>query len=126
MASMNKVILVGNLTRDPQVRSTPSGTTVADIGLALSDNYKNKEGEWVERVCFVDVVAWGRQAETCGEYLSKGSPILLEGQLQFDQWQTEQAEKRSKLRVRANRIQFLGRRKEEENQEEALVAAASH
>ncbi len=126
MASMNKVLLVGNLTRDPQVRSTPSGATVADMGLALSDKYKNKEGEWVERVCFVDVVAWGRQAETCGEYLSKGSPILLEGQLQFDQWQTEQGEKRSKLRVRANRIQFLGRRKEEERQDEPLVAATSH
>ena len=107
MASMNKVILVGNLTRDPEVRYIPSGTAVSDLGLAVSESYRNKSGENVEKTCFVDVVVWGRQAETCGEYLSKGSPVLVEGRLQLDQWENQQGEKRSKLRVRADRVQFL-------------------
>lgn len=108
MADLNRVILAGNLTRDPEVRYTSSGLAVADLGLALNDRYKNKSGEWVESTCFVDVVVWGRQAETTGEYLSKGSPVLIEGRLQLDQWETPQGEKRSKLRVRADRVQFLG------------------
>ncbi len=107
MASMNRVFLMGNLTRDPEVRYTPSGQAVADLGLAISEKYRNKAGEMEEKTCFVDVVVWARQAETCGEYLSKGSPILCEGSLQLDQWQTESGEKRSRLRVRAARIQFL-------------------
>lgn len=108
MADLNKVILVGRLTRDPEVRYTPSGTAVADLGFAVSDQYKSKSGEMVENTCFVDIVVWGRQAETCGEYLSKGSPALVEGRLQLDQWENQQGEKRSKLRVKADRVQFLG------------------
>ena len=108
MASFNKVIIVGNLTRDPEVRYTPTGTAVTDLGLAISENYKSKTGEMVESTCFVDVVVWGRQAETCAEYLSKGSPALIEGRLQFDQWENQQGEKRNKLRVKADRVQFLG------------------
>jgi single-strand DNA-binding protein len=108
MADLNKVFLVGNLTRDPEVRYTSSGSAVGDMRLAVSDRYRNKAGEVVEQTCFVDVVVWGRQAETSGEYLSKGSPILVEGRLQLDEWQTQQGEKRSKLRVVANRVQFLG------------------
>ena len=107
MASLNYVVLAGNLTRDPVVRNTPSGTAVADLGLAVSDKYKNKAGELVETVCFVDVVAWGRQAEVCQQYLHKGSPVLVEGRLQLDQWESKEGEKRSKLRVRADRVQFL-------------------
>lgn len=107
MADLNRVILAGRLTRDPEVRYTSSGTAVADIAFAVSDSYKNKAGEWIEQPCFVDLVVWGRQAETCGEYLKKGSPALVEGRLQFDQWETQQGEKRSKLRVRADRVQFL-------------------
>ena len=110
MASMNRVFLVGNLTRDPEVRYTPSGTAVADLGVAVSDNYRNKAGEMVESVCFVDVEVWARQAETCAEYLSKGSPVLVEGRLKLDQWENQQGEKRSKLRVRADRVQFLSTR----------------
>jgi len=109
MASLNKVILVGNLTRDPEVRYTPSGQAVADLGLAVSDSYKNKSGEMVETTCFVDIVVWGRQAETAHEYLNKGSPVLVEGRLQLDQWEGKDGEKRSKLRVKADRLQFLGR-----------------
>lgn len=109
MASMNRVFLAGNITRDPEIRHTQSGTAVSDLGLAVSNNYKNKAGEQVESTCFADVVVWGQQAEACQEYLSKGSPVIVEGQLQLDQWESEKGEKRSKLRVKANRIQFLGR-----------------
>lgn len=112
MANYNRVILAGRLTHDPEVRYTPSGTAVADLGLAISDSYKNKAGEMVEQTCFVDVVVWGRQAETTGEYMHKGSPVLIEGRLQLDQWEDQQGEKRSKLRVRADRVQFLESRRD--------------
>jgi single-strand DNA-binding protein len=108
MASYNRVLLIGNLTRNPEIRYTPSGTAVADLGLAVNESFKNKAGETVEQVCFVDVVVWGRQAETASEYLHKGSPVFVEGRLQLDQWESQQGEKRSKLRVRADRVQFLG------------------
>jgi single-strand DNA-binding protein len=108
MANYNRVLLMGNLTRNPEIRYTPSGTAVADLGLAVNENFKNKSGETVERICFVDVVVWSRQAETAAEYLHKGSPVFVEGRLQLDQWENQQGEKRSKLRVRADRIQFLG------------------
>ncbi len=109
MASLNKVLLMGNLTRDPEVRYLPSGMAVAELGLAVNESYKNKEGAEVEQTCFVDVVVWARQAETCGEYLRKGAPVLVEGRLQLDQWKSKEGENRSKLRVRADRVQFLGR-----------------
>jgi single-strand DNA-binding protein len=108
MASFNRVLLMGNLTRNPEIRYTPSGTAVADLGLAINENFKNKAGELVEQTCFVEVVVWGRQAETSAEYLQKGSPVFVEGRLQLDQWENQQGEKRSKLRVRADRVQFLG------------------
>ena len=107
MASYNRVLLIGNLTRNPEIRYTPSGTAVADLGMAVNESFKNKAGEVVEQVCYVDVVVWGRQAETASEYLHKGSPIFVEGRLQLDQWENQQGEKRSKLRVRADRVQFL-------------------
>jgi len=108
MASYNRVLLMGNLTRNPEIRYTPSGTAVVDLGLAVNESFKNKAGEVVEQVCYVDVVVWGRQAETASEYLQKGSPVFVEGRLQLDQWENQQGEKRSKLRVRADRVQFLG------------------
>ena len=108
MASFNRVLLMGNLTRNPEIRYTPSGTAVSDLGLAVNESFKNKAGETVEQVCYVDVVVWGRQAETAAEYLHKGSPVFVEGRLQLDQWENQQGEKRSKLRVRADRVQFLG------------------
>jgi single-strand DNA-binding protein len=114
MPSLNKVFLAGNLTRDPEVRYTPSGSAVADMNMAINRVYTSASGEQKEDTCFVSVVAWGRQAEMCGEYLSRGSPVLVEGSLQFDQWQTEAGEKRSRLRVKADRVQFLGRPKKGE------------
>ena len=106
MASMNKVVLVGNLTQDPEIRKLKTGTSVGDLRLAISESYKNKSGEQVDTVCYVDVVTWGRQAETCGQYLKKGSAALVEGRLQLDEWEKD-GQKRSKLRVRADRVQFL-------------------
>lgn len=108
MPTMNQVILMGNLTRDPELRTVPSGSHVADLGLAVNDGYKDKDGKWVERATFVDVVVWGRQAEQSAEHLAKGDPVMIEGKLQLDQWETDQGEKRSKLRVRAWRIHFMG------------------
>jgi single-strand DNA-binding protein len=107
MPDLNKVMLMGNLTRDPEVRYTPKGTAVGDIAMAINMSYKTAEGQMKDEVCYVDVVAWGRQAETCKEYLTKGSPIFVEGRLQLDQWETKEGEKKSRLRVRAERIQFL-------------------
>lgn len=109
MSSLNSVILAGNLTRDVETRKTPSGAVVGDLGVAVSDDYKDKDGQIVKRTCFTDVVVWGRQAETCAQYLRKGSPVLVEGRLQLDQWKNDKGETRSKLRVRASRVQFIGR-----------------
>ena len=109
MSNMNRVFLMGNLTRNPELRKTPSGISVSDLGLAVSEKYRNKAGEVVESVCFADIVVWGRQAETCGQYLVKGAPVMVEGRLQLDQWQTDKGEKRSRMRVRADRVQFLSR-----------------
>jgi single-strand DNA-binding protein len=111
MASFNRVILLGNLTRDPEVRYLPSGMAVCEFTLAMSETYTSKSGEKVESACFVDVVVWARQAETCGQYLGKGSSAMVEGRLQLDKWKTKEGENRSKLRVRADRVQFLGRPK---------------
>jgi single-strand DNA-binding protein len=108
MASYNRVVLLGNLTRDPQLRYIPSGTAVADVGLAVNDRRKNASGEWVEDTTFVDITLWGRTAEVAGEYLSKGSPVLIEGRLKFDTWETNDGQKRSKLRVVGERMQMLG------------------
>ena len=109
MASMNRVLLLGNLTRDPERRQTNGGSVVANLGLAVSESFTNKAGEPVETTCFVDIIAWDRTAEACHKYLGKGSAVLVEGRLETDNWETPQGEKRSRLRVRADRVQFLGR-----------------
>ena len=92
MASFNRVILVGNLTRDPELRYVPSGAAVTDIGLAMNDRWKNASGEWVEEATFVDVTLWGRQAEVASEYLTKGAPVLIEGRLKLDTWETSEGQ----------------------------------
>lgn len=108
MPSVNSVFLIGNLTRDPELRYIPSGTAVASFGLAMSRAYTTQDGDRKEEVCFVDIEAWGKTAENCANYLSKGRPVCVEGSLKFDSWETEDGQKRSKLRVRANRVTFLG------------------
>lgn len=107
MASMNRVFLLGNLTRDPEVRYLPSGQAVADIRLAVSRKFKTANGQDREETCYVDVVVWGRSAEACGKYLNKGSPLLVEGRLQYDEWEKD-GKKNSRLRVVADRTQFVG------------------
>jgi len=107
-ASLNKVLLMGNLTTDPEVKYTPKGTAVGDLRMAINDSYKAQDGTIKETVTYVDVEVWGRQAETCKQYLSKGRPVFVEGQLRLDQWETPQGEKKSRLKVRADRVQFLG------------------
>ncbi|MDP6445502.1 MAG: single-stranded DNA-binding protein [Pirellulaceae bacterium] len=109
MASFNRVILVGNVTRDIELKYTQGGTAVTEVGLAVNDRRKSQSGEWVEETTFVDVTLWGRTAEVASEYLTKGSPILVEGRLKLDTWETD-GQKRSKLRVVGERMQMLGGR----------------
>jgi len=108
MASLNKVMLLGNLTRDPELRYAPNGTPIANFGMAINRRYRQGE-EWREEVCYVDVVTFGRQAETVGEYLSKGNLAMIEGRLQWRSWETEDGQKRSKHEVVANNVQFMPR-----------------
>jgi len=111
MASYNKVILVGNLTRDPEVKYTPKGTAITDIGLAVNRTYSTDSGEKREEVTFIDITLWGRTAEIVGEYCKKGRPLLVEGRLQLDTWDDKQTgQKRSKLKVVGENIQLLGSR----------------
>lgn len=113
MASFNKVILAGNLTRDPELRYTPKGTAVAKIGMAVNRSWKSETGEMKEEVTFVDVEAWGRQAEVIGQYLKKGRPILIEGRLKLDTWEDKNThQKVSKLKVVLEAFSFLDSRGE--------------
>ena len=108
MASYNRVILVGNLTQDPELRYIRTGTAVTDLRLAVNDRRRNAEGQWVDETTFVDVTLWARQAEVACQYLSKGSSVLIEGRLKLDTWETQDGQKRSKLRVVGERMQMLG------------------
>ena len=109
MASYNKVLLMGNLTRDPEVRYTPKGTAIANVGLAVNRRWTTETGEQKEEVTFVDVEVWGRQAETVGQYLSKGKPLFVEGRLKLDSWEDkESGQKKSKLKVVCEHFQFIG------------------
>ncbi|MDR1958836.1 MAG: single-stranded DNA-binding protein [Planctomycetaceae bacterium] len=108
MASYNRVILIGNLTRDPELRYTPTSLAVADIGLAINDRRKGQNGDWVEETTFVDITLWGRIAEVVSEYCSKGSPLMVEGRLKFDSWEGNDGQKKSKLKVIGEKIQLLG------------------
>jgi single-strand DNA-binding protein len=109
MASFNKVLLLGNLTRDPEVRYTPKGSAVCDLGIAVNRSYTTDAGEKREEATFVDVTLWGRTAEVAGEYLKKGRPVFIEGRLQLDSWDDKQTgQKRSKLKVIGETMQLLG------------------
>ncbi len=116
MASLNKVMLIGNLTRDPEVRTTPTGLTICKLGLAVNRNYTTKDGEKREETTFVDIDAFGRQAEVLGQYLRKGRPLFVEGRLKFDQWETPEGDKRSKLGVVLDNFQFLGDNRDSDSQ----------
>ena len=106
-ASLNKVLLIGNLTRDPELRYVPSGTAVATFTIAVNRVYTSQAGEKKEEVSFIKIVVWGRRAEVCGEYLSKGSPVFIEGRLQSRSWEGQDGQKRSTMEVIADNVQFL-------------------
>ncbi|MDP2928453.1 MAG: single-stranded DNA-binding protein [Candidatus Omnitrophota bacterium] len=106
-ANLNKVLLIGNLTRDPELRYVPSGTAVATFTVAVNRVYTNQAGEKKEEVAFIKIVVWGRRAEVCGEYLSKGSPVFIEGRLQSRSWEGQDGQKRSTTEVIADNVQFL-------------------
>lgn len=108
MANLNKVFLIGNLTRDPELRYTPGGTAVANLGIAVNRKFKDSSGELKEEVCFLTVTVWDKQAEACCQYLTKGRPVFVEGVLQSRFWETPEGQKRSAIDVRAERVQFLG------------------
>jgi single-strand DNA-binding protein len=111
MASLNKVMLIGNVTRDPELKYTPKGSAVADLGLAINRNYTNQSGEKVEEVTYVDVELWGRLAEIAGEYARKGRSIFIEGRLRIDSWEDKQSgQKRNRLKVVGEGLQLLGSR----------------
>lgn len=110
MANLNSVFLIGRLTRDPELRYAPSGRAVANLGLATSRVFTTQAGERKEQVCFVRIVVWGKQAEACSQYLTKGSQIFAEGRLQSRNWETGDGQKRSTLEVVARRIQFLDKK----------------
>lgn len=109
MASFNRVVLVGNLTRDIELRRTPQGTAVTDLGLAVNERVKRND-EWVDEANFFDITLWGRTAEVASEYLSKGSSVLIEGRLKYETWQQDDGAKRSKVKVVGERMQMLGGR----------------
>ena len=112
----NKVILIGNLTRDPELRYTPQGTSVCNFGIAVNRKYRQGD-EMKEEVTFINIVVFGKQADTCGQYLNKGNPVLVEGRLQERRWETEDGQKRSKHEVVAQTVRFLPRKQSGTNSE---------
>ena len=107
----NRVILIGNLTRDPELRYTPQGTSVCSFGLAVNEKRKKGE-EWEDKVNFIDITVFGKQADACGQYLAKGSQVLIDGKFEQQRWTTDDGQKRSKIQVIAQQVKFLGKRKE--------------
>ncbi|MCU0665539.1 MAG: single-stranded DNA-binding protein [Candidatus Omnitrophica bacterium] len=108
MASLNKVLLIGNLTKDPELRYTPQGTAVANLRMAINRKYRDRNQEQKEEVCFITVVVWDKQAEVCNQYLQKGRSVFIEGRLQSRSWEDNTGQKKSVIEVRAERVQFLG------------------
>lgn len=119
MANFNKVFLIGNLTKDPELRYTPGGTAVANLRLAVNRKFKDKDGQMKSDVCYVTAVVWNKQAEVCNQYLQKGKPVFIEGRLQSRSWEAQDGSKRNVLEVRAERVQFLGAASKEQGSPEA-------
>jgi single-strand DNA-binding protein len=107
MVSLNKVLIIGNLTKDPELRYTPTGTAVATLRMAINSMFKGKDGQQQKDTCFINVIAWGQIAEVCNQYLSKGKPAMIEGRLQSRTWTGNDGQKRSVIEVKADRVQFL-------------------
>lgn len=126
MVALNKVMIAGRLTRKPELRKTPNGASVTDLLIALNREFTTSAGEKQQEVCFVDVVVWGRLAENCTNHLDISSPVLVEGRLQLDVWQGKEGDKRCKLRVAAERVQFLEKLDRKNSQEENDALAESY
>lgn len=120
MVSFNKVILIGNLTKDPEIRYTPSGMAVANFRIAVNNRYK-QGGEIKDDVCFIDIVVFGKQAENSGQYLSKGQGVIVDGRLQERRWETDEGQKRSKYEIVAQSVRFLPKRQESSERGEAVI-----
>ena len=118
MASLNNIFLMGNLTRDPELRYTPSGKPVGGFGLAVNRRYNTKSGEKKEEVDFFEIEVWDKQAEICNEYLSKGRNVLIQGRLKQDRWEDESGNKKSKVKIVASNVQFFSQRPDGERQQE--------
>ncbi|HEY1316076.1 MAG TPA: single-stranded DNA-binding protein [Gaiella sp.] len=110
MAAINRVVLVGNLTRDPELRHTPSGTAVCNLRLAVNTRRKDETGQWVDKPNYFDITVWGNQGERCAQYLSKGRPVAVDGRLEWREWETPEGNKRQAVDVVADTVQFLGGR----------------
>jgi single-strand DNA-binding protein len=121
LPEVNKVFLSGNLTRDPELRRTANDRAVVGFGLASNRRYKDRDGEWKEIVSFLSIVAWGRQAETCAEFLRKGSAVFVEGRIQSRSWETQDGQKRNTVEIVADRVQFLDRIAKPQSQEDEFV-----
>jgi len=110
MASINRVVLVGNLTRDPELRHTPSGTAVCNLRLAVNTRRKDETGQWVDKPNYFDITVWGNQGERCAQYLAKGRPVAVDGRLEWREWETPEGNKRQAVDIVADTVQFLGSR----------------
>lgn len=110
MAAINRVVLVGNLTRDPELRHTPSGTAVCNLRLAVNTRRKDETGQWVDKPNYFDITVWGQQGENCAQYLSKGRPVAIDGRLEWREWETPEGNKRQAVDIVADTVQFLGGR----------------
>jgi single-strand DNA-binding protein len=110
MVSINRVVLVGNLTKDPELRHTPSGTAVCNLRLAVNTRRKDETGQWVDKPNYFDITVWGNQGERCAQYLSKGRPVAVDGRLEWREWETPEGNKRQAVDVVADSVQFLGSR----------------
>src|SRR5918992_214139 len=113
--NINRVVLTGNLTRDPELRSTPSGTSVCGLRIACNTRRKDSSGQWVDKPNYFDVTVWGAQGENCAQYLSKGRPVAVDGRLEWREWQDQQGNKRQSVDIIADSVQFLGSREGGEN-----------
>ncbi len=125
MANYNRVILMGNLTRDPELSYTPNNTAICKFGMAINRSWSDQQGEKKEETCFVDCTAFGRRGETLNQYMSKGRPLLVEGRLSFSQWTSQEGQKRSKLEVIVENFQFLGGRRDDAQDQSASPATAA-
>jgi len=124
-ASINRVVLVGNLTRDPELRHTPSGTAVCSLRLAVNTRRKDESGQWADKPNYFDITVWGQQGENCAQYLAKGRPVAIDGRLEWREWEAQDGAKRQSVEVVAESVQFLGGRQDGESAYVPAGAAAS-